>query len=535
MIEILRNPDDIKIYCEKSEIKDASVNFEINDRKLFVYITAQKEKPRFICLRWNFAVTDYTRIMGDKWERSYGDMEWRSLNGEVFMPWYFLANSGSETVGCGVMTGANSFVSFQCDAYGCTAWLDVRCGGTGVELNGRTLLAGVIVCEHYRDMPAFQAAREFCRVMCENPRLPKEPVYGSNNWYYAYGKSSREDILKDADIIAKLAGNNANKPFMVIDDGWSVNSGAGAGPWIPNEKYGDMSEIASEFKKRGVRPGLWFRPLHDKDIEEQHPEWRIKKLKNDSNDPVFKKTDEGWLGYLDPTVPEVQEYIRDTTRNIKKWGFELIKHDFSNFDMFGVWGSSLNGKITVSDGWTFNDKTKTSAEIVLDFYRLIREAAGDMIIIGCNTVSHLSAGIFELCRIGDDTSGRIWSRTRAYGINTLAFRLCQNDTFYKVDADCVGIIKDKIDWKLNRQWLDLLSKSGSPLFVSVQPEAITDEIKEDLINAFKINSVQNDVAQPLDWLYNNQPRSWLINNVKTDYDFIMDSYPELLNAKTQPV
>lgn len=198
-------------------------------------------------------------------------------------------------------------------------------------------------------------------------------------------------------------------------------------------------------------------------------------------------------------------------------------------------GSSLNGKITVSDGWTFNDKTKTSAEIVLDFYRLIREEAGDMIIIGCNTVSHLSAGIFELCRIGDDTSGRIWSRTRAYGINTLAFRLCQNDTFYKVDADCVGIIKDKIDWKLNRQWLDLLSKSGSPLFVSVQPEAITDEIKEDLINAFKINSVQNDVAQPLDWLYNNQPRSWLINNVKTDYDFIMDSYPELLNAKTQPV
>ena len=65
MIEILRNPDDIKIYCEESEIKDASVNFEINDRKLFVYIPAQKEKPRFICLRWNFAVTDYTRIMGD--------------------------------------------------------------------------------------------------------------------------------------------------------------------------------------------------------------------------------------------------------------------------------------------------------------------------------------------------------------------------------------------------------------------------------------------------------------------------------------
>ena len=119
-------------------------------------------------------------------------------------------------------------------------------------------------------------------------------------------------------------------------------------------------------------------------------------------------------------------------------------------------------------------------------------------------------------------------------MNTLAFRLCQNDAFYKVDADCVGIIKDKIDWKLNRQWLDLLSKSGSPLFVSVQPEALTDEMKKDLKAAFKINSLQEDVAEPLDWLFNNQPRYWIINRVKMEYDFVLNSYPELLGGKIQP-
>lgn len=528
MIEILRTPDDIKLFCE-GENEDAEVKTEIKDRKLSVYITAQKSRPRFICLRWNFAVTEYTRIMGDKWERAYGDMEWHSLNGEIFMPWYFMANSDTETVGCGVMTGANSFVSFQCDACGCTAWFDVRCGGTGVELNGRTLLAGIIVCEHYKEMSAFKAASEFCRVMCENPRLPKEPVYGSNNWYYAYGKSSRGEILRDAEIIAELAGDNVNKPFMVIDDGWSVN--ACAGPWRPNDQYGDMSEIAAEFKNKGVKAGIWFRPLHDKEAEEQHPEWRIKKGPNTNKSRDYTACDGGYLGYLDPTVPEVQEYLRKTVRTIKDWGFELIKHDFSTFDMFGSYGYSLNGKITIDEGWTFHDKTKTSAEVVLDFYRLIREEAGNIIIIGCNTVSHLCAGLVELNRTGDDTSGRLWSRTRALGINTLAFRLCQNDAFYKVDADCVGIIKGKIDWKLNRQWLDLLAHSGSPLFVSVQPEALTDEMKKDLNTAFKINSVQGDVAEPLDWLYNNQPCSWMINKVKTDYDFVMDSYPALLGGR----
>ena len=267
MIDILRIPDDCRIFCEDGN-EDADVDFEISNRKLYVYVTAKKSRPEFICLRWNFVVDEYTKIMGDKWERSYGDMEWHTLNGEIFMPWYFLVHSEKETVGCGVMTGAGSFVSFQCDANGCTAWFDVRCGGTGVELNGRRLKAGEIVCERYKDISAFEAAKEFCGVMCENPLLLKEPVYGSNNWYYAYG-SSRADILRDADIIAELAGENKTKPFMVIDDGWQVN--ACSGPWIPNERYGDMSDIVSEFKKKDVRAGIWFRPLHDAEAEKNIP------------------------------------------------------------------------------------------------------------------------------------------------------------------------------------------------------------------------------------------------------------------------
>jgi alpha-galactosidase len=117
------------------------------------------------------------------------------------------------------------------------------------------------------------------------------------------------------------------------------------------------------------------------------------------------------------------------------------------------------------------------------------------------------------------------------GVNTLAFRMCQNDAFYKVDADCVGLMADNIPWKLNRQWLDLVSKSGSPLFVSMQPSVITPEIFEDLKKAFKINSVQENTAEPLDWMYNNQPQKWLIDGEKAEYDFVMDSPPRLLGYK----
>lgn len=532
MLDILREPDDIRLVCE-NENSDAVVRTEIKEGKLYVWLKADAAHPEFICMRWNHRFREPVKIMGDKWERSYGDMEWHSLNGEIFMPWYFLANNGSETAGCGVMVQPNSFVSFQCDASGVTAWFDVRCGARGVKLGGRELLAGVIVCEHYTDMTAFAAAREFCKLMSPNPCLPKEPVYGSNNWYYAYGESSYEDIMVDADVIAELAGQNENKPFMVIDDGWSVNHCAG--PWRPNEKFGDMKKVADEFKKKGLKAGLWFRPLHDQEAETQHPEWRLKKSDHENGSAGWLKLNEHeYLGFLDPSHPEVKKYLRATIEQIKGWGFELVKHDFSTYDMFDFFGYTLNGKIAITKGWSFYDESKTSAEIVLDLYRLIREAAGDMIIIGCNTVSHLCAGLVELNRIGDDTSGRAWSRTRAYGVNTLAFRLCQNNAFYKVDADCVGVLEDYIDWKLNKQWMDLLARSGSPLFVSLQPKALTEEMKKDLAEAFECNSVQEDLAEPLDWQYNNSPQRWNINGQLTEYDFVMDSYPVLLNNRTQP-
>jgi len=509
MIDILRIPDDVKIYCDEDNI-DTAVSFEITGRKMAMKVTAEKSRPKIIAVRWNYKADEPVSVLGDKWERSYGDMTWHSLNGETFMPWYFLANNGSKTVGCGVLTGASSFVSFQYDASGATAWVDVRCGGVGVDLSGRTLLACTFVCETYENMNAFHAAKAFCRVMCENPIFPKEPVYGSNNWYYAYGKSSYEEIMDDARLISRMAGENENRPFMVIDDGWQVNSCDG--PWLPNEKYGDMKKIADGFKEMGIRPGIWYRALHDSSVEQAHPDWCINREEQ---------------RFLDPSHPEVQKLIRADIQRMKDWGFELLKHDYTTYDLFGSFGYELNASITSHIGWSFYDRKKTGAEITLDLYRLIKETAGDMYIIACNTVSHLCAGLAEINRIGNDTSGLLWSVTRTNGINTLAFRMCQNDTFYKVDADCVGLLGDKIPWKLNRQWLDLLARSGSPLFVSMQPSAITPEIFEDLKEAFKINSVQKETAEPLDWMYNNQPQRWLIDGKEVLYDFIMDDYPRM--------
>ncbi len=502
--------DDIRYYCDEEGRGDAKVKFYSHGETMEMYVTAEKSRVRKIELRWKRKTEHPVYVLGDSWERACGNLSWHPLSGERAMPWYFLATDGSRTLGVGVKTGASSYVCFSCDASGITASVDLRCGGVGVDLSGREILACTFFSKVYYDISQFDAAKEFCRLLCDNPIFPKEPIYGGNNWYYAYGKSSYEEIMADARLIARLAGDNKNRPFMVIDDGWQINPCDG--PWLPNEKFGDMKKIASEFKAMGVRPGIWFRPLMNTAVQAEHPDWCLVR---------------GNSRCLDPSHPEVKKLIKEDVERIKSWGFELIKHDFTNFDVNGSYSYDLKGSITNFTGWSFYDNKKTGAEILRELYKLIKETAGDIYIIGCNTSPHLCAGYVEINRVGNDTSGKMWNYNRKNGLNALAFRLCQDNAFYKVDADCVGIFGDNIPWELNRQWLDILSKSGTPLFVAVEPSAMTPQMEKDLKEAFRINSLQEDVAEPLDWMYNTGPQNWMINGQRCEYDFFMDEYPEI--------
>ena len=94
----------------------------------------------------------------------------------------------------------------------------------------------------------------------------------------------------------------------------------------------------------------------------------------------------------------------------------------------------------------------------------------------------------------------------------------QHNKFYLVDADCVGITKN-VSWEQNRQWLDVLAKSGTPLFVSIAEDAYTDEIKADIKSAFEKASVNTTVSKPLDWMETKTPSEWESAYGRDKYDW----------------
>jgi alpha-galactosidase len=472
-----------------------------------LWLESAAEPVLTVKIRWAKRAEGKLLVLGDHWERAYGDLEWRGIVPERVMPWYFLTNNGSVTNGYGVRTGPSAFCSWKLDQEGITFTADVRNGAVGVLLGDRRLEVAVLLAfEGKEGESAFAAARRFCQLMCLQPVLPSQPVYGGNNWYYAYGNSSHKQILADSAFISSLASSEANRPFMVIDDGWQLASGDGGckgAPWTGSYKFPDMAGLARAMKETGVRPGIWCRPLM-------------------SSDPNVPKE---WVRYsasetdsvLDPTVPGVLEFIAKSIKDMSDWGFELIKHDFSTYDLLGEWGFRMKSDVN-SLANTFSDRSKTTAEIVLDLYRTIAEASDSSLLIGCNTISHLAAGLFEIQRTGDDTSGKSWERTRYMGVNTMAFRMAQHNTFYSHDADCIGITKD-VPWELNKQWLDLLAGSGTPLFVSVDPAIVTEEQEAALRAAFDLASQELPPGEPHDWMETTCPSRWLLNGEETAFEW----------------
>ena len=168
--------------------------------------------------------------------------------------------------------------------------------------------------------------------------------------------------------------------------------------------------------------------------------------------------------------------------------------------------------------WSFNDRSVTNAEVVLRLYTHLRKAAGKIMLIGCNTVSHLSAGLFEIQRTGDDTSGREWSRTLKMGVNTIAFRMPQHNNFYVSDPDCVGLTKD-VAWRLNKQWMELIANSGTALFISAQPEALGTEQRATIKQCFQIAATNTITGEPLDWMTNITPSKWKLRGAYREFDW----------------
>ena len=179
-------PDQVTLVTERGEhilapaenmtFQDVSLALTSEDDGLKIEITADRTPLNFLFLRWNRRLPENALFLGDAWERTYGDLQWRTHDPARMMPWYFLMHEGTRTAGFGVRVRPGAFALWTENPSGIALWLDLRNGSKGVLLNNRTLHAATVVSAEYDGISAFQAAREFCAKLCTDPLRPPFPT-----------------------------------------------------------------------------------------------------------------------------------------------------------------------------------------------------------------------------------------------------------------------------------------------------------------------------------------------------------------------
>ena len=127
------------INAPSAETQNTKIHYECGK----LSVNAERAASRVIELVWPLPLPQNAKLLGDAWERGYGELGWRSLPEAGEMPWYFLAYANGKTIAFGVKTQPNALCWWTADGETVTLHADISCGAEPVRLNGRTLR----VCE----------------------------------------------------------------------------------------------------------------------------------------------------------------------------------------------------------------------------------------------------------------------------------------------------------------------------------------------------------------------------------------------------
>ncbi len=318
--------------------------------------------------------------------RKYGDQHFRDYSGNpgVFLGYTYgylryedssllLAASLSEEVG---YTEIRLNVEERGERTLLTISRDIAGTLTGNELELLAFMIGT-----GSELEAFNDWRRYDRQLVER----QDMMLGWTSWYNYYN-----DI--DAGVIRENLHAFTERGIPIdlfqIDDGWQP----AVGDWLSsNDRFPDgMAPLAKEIREAGYLPGLWLAPFtaeESSEVCQNHADWIVR----DEHGPVKAGNNPHyWSGNfygLDILNPEVQEYVKQVIHRItRKWGFGLIKADF-------LYSAALVPRRGLSRG-----------AIMHKAMRLLREAAGDALILGCGVPLGQAFDTVDYCRIGSDVA-----------------------------------------------------------------------------------------------------------------------------------
>lgn len=125
--------------------KDVVVELKLINDLVSVHVQSPTISLKTVKLSWKYPFSKTAQLLSDHWERTYGDVQWKPVDGTAKMPWYVIQHDESTTNCFGVKTGGNTICYWQANADELSLSLDTKSGGDGVRLGNRKLHAADII------------------------------------------------------------------------------------------------------------------------------------------------------------------------------------------------------------------------------------------------------------------------------------------------------------------------------------------------------------------------------------------------------
>ena len=141
---LLRQPDEIRLMTGGAQTEqetapdaaafragDVTVELAEADGSLAVFVQAQNTPVRELVLTWKAMFGGAGEVLGDTWERGYGDLEWKKEADHIGMPWYFFRHEAGKCLAFGVKVRPSAMCWWE--AASGRALRDVRRGAWRTE------------------------------------------------------------------------------------------------------------------------------------------------------------------------------------------------------------------------------------------------------------------------------------------------------------------------------------------------------------------------------------------------------------------
>ncbi len=62
-----------------------------------IYVQSPDQQLNAVRLKWKHTISSTALFLGDQWERSYGDLQWKKDPSAVKNPWYIIVYDNKQT------------------------------------------------------------------------------------------------------------------------------------------------------------------------------------------------------------------------------------------------------------------------------------------------------------------------------------------------------------------------------------------------------------------------------------------------------